>query len=526
MSNVTIIAASLAPERFPHRDRTVFLQPAPPGHALVLAPGRAEWKVVRADGFVTFQDHSSGAFLSVDAAGTVVDTFPVDDGSGRQRWVMEDLGNGVVAIRVHSGMNDGARYLSRLGNLKTKLRPGHAADEAHWKVSETAAASPAAPAAPTPSGGPLAARDVLLGDRNGRALPLMRESGQFCIYANTGDLAKMQETCDTVERVWQMYQNALGFKVRGDVQVKQGWDRFKKTLYLSGAPPPGPCCSCPESGHGYEWQGWTKDGTHAFLCTGGFGDGCLSHELAHLMQVGTGGFTWGGPSLPWAFESSAQFCRWFGADREEDWGSLKPWLEHHATSIERHDGSPQCYQYGSWLWWMFMDREFGAGTVGRVWSESVQPETPLQACARVSGVALPDLFARFVGSCVSSSWRGERWDRVWAQVGHPGGAWSTFDRLEETPGGYTARGLERCGFHALRLSDASRRGPHALTLRADNSDWRMVVAIDGKVRAILRAGETSSEKFPVAKCIVGVCCTHGEISPKQDEIRYEIDATA
>ena len=493
-----------APDTFKNAGRSVFLQPVPQSTPVPLSPLRSEWSAVEGDGFWTFSDHG-GNFLSVDAAGSVVDTYPVDDGSGRQRWVLEPTGDGGTRIRNFAGMNPGApRYLARMGNLKTRLRADGKDPTCRWLTTTPPKPKPKPPT-PTPSRG-LVARDVLLAKR-GRPLKLLRESAEFCVYADVDPAGQLQPVADSLQSIWGIYLG-MGFRVKDSVRASQGWDAYKKPAYLAGTTPPGPCGGCPESGHGYEYQGWDDHG-HAFMCTGGYGakGGCVAHELGHLMQVATGGFAYGG-MCPWAWESGAQFMRWHGCPTEEDSESLKPWLQHHATSIERHDGSPCCHQYGSWLWWIVLDGEFGAGTTARAWNECTAPETPLETCARIVKVPLPDLFARWVGCLLTQKHTraGERWARVNAVIGHSAG-WNTFDRFSETPTGYaSAAPLERNAFHALRLSDGKARGVRKLRLDSAAPEARMVVVVDGKVVCSVPAG-TPSPGVPLAKTWVGVCLT-------------------
>lgn len=508
----SIQSACDAPEQFKNRGRAVFLQPV--RERVELAGLRQLWAAApAAEGSWTFR--GDGGFLSVARDGGLVDLFPVDDGSGRQRWDRVPQPGGAVALRVHAGLDAGApAWLTRLGNLKVCLRRA-VTPQGLWRLQDSAAPpaqpskppQPAAQPAAQPAG--LRPRDVLLAKR-GRALGLLRESRGFCIYADAESRAgQMQAVVDYLDRTWAAYL-ALGFAVRPSVAASQGWDAFKKPVYLGGTAPPGPCGGCPESGHGYEFQGW-DDAGHAFLCTGGFGaeGGCVAHELGHLMQVATGGFTWGG-TCPWAWESAAQFMRWHGCAREEDAESLVPWLRHHAKSLERHDGSDAAYPYGSWLWWVWLDAEFGAGSTGRAWSTAAAPESPLAACARVAGVALPDLFARWVAALLAqthtASASDPRWARVNAHIGH-GAGWATFERVTETPAGYVpaAADLETNGFHALRLADGARRGEGRLRLDCALPDARLVVVVPGGGQQHLRAGEASAP-VPLGRALLGVCC--------------------
>lgn len=517
----SIQSACDAPEQFKNRSRPVFLQPI--RERVGLDPLRSLWDVTDHGGFLTIRD-AGGLYLSVKPDGSLIDLYPVDDGSGRQRWAREPAPDGAVRLRVAGGMNAGApTYLARMGNLKLCLRAGPAPQTA-WRLL-----GPPPPKAPKPPSTPgnnaeLAPRDVLLAKR-GRALAVCRCSRQFAIFSDLD--VQCQAIADELEKSWATYAGPLGFAAKDSVVQAQDWDEFKKAVYLGGQTPPGPCGGCPESGHGYEYQA-TTDAGKSYLVTGGWGpkSGLNAHELGHLMQVATGGFTWGG-TCPWAWESSAQFMRWHGCPSEEDSESLKPWLANHSRSIERHDGTPTAYPYGSWFWWMFLDGEFGAGTTGRVWTTATAPEMPLAACARVTGVALADLFARFVGACLTQRYYkgGPRWDRVNATIGHAGG-WATFDALRESGPGYepAAQDLEPGGFHALRLSDGKARGPKRLRLDAANPNFRAVVVVDGAVRCVLRAGESTPQPVPVAKTVVGICVVGDP--PGAPSQRYALAATA
>ena len=525
----TIQSGCDAPPDFKNRSRAMFLQPVAQGTPVPLGPLRNVWNATKsaAGGYWTFSDHKNG-FLSTNADGTAVDTFPVDDGSGRQRWVLEPLGPAnTFALKNAGGMVDGApRFVGRAGNFKTKMRADPKAEQSRWIVTGLAAppAAPPATPAPTTQSSTLTARDVLL-QKRGKPLRLLRESPQFCIWADHGDGKAMQDVVDNLEAVWGLYIQTLKFVPKPAVVASQGWNTCKKSIYLSGTTPPGPCCACPESGHGYEYQGW--EGGNAFLVTGGFGPkgGCAAHELGHLMQCATGSFNTGG-ACPWAWESGAQFMRWHGCPTEEDSESLRPWLKNHAKSIERNEGDT-CYHYGSWFLWMFMDGEFGAGTTGRIWSESRAPESPLEASARIAGVSVPDLFARWVGALLTQKYtKGTpRWDRVNQAIGHSAG-WNTFDGLREEGGAYVPAtpDLERNGFHALRLSDGKALGPRRLRLDPASPDpnWRLVVVSgkDDKNRSvqILKAGQESLAVF-LATTTIGVCVTGPTTSETQ---RYKV----
>lgn len=531
-----------APDTFKNAARAVYLQPVQRGIPVSLAPARSCWEArASADGtYWVFSDHA-GNYLSVNRDGTAVDTF-AEDGSGRQRWVLEPVPGSAdtYLIRSWGGLNKGApSLLSRMGNLKVTMRRDSKDPRSRWVVLGLNA-PPSTPPPPPPNPNPkasttqLKARDVLLAKR-GQPLEVMRESPEFCVWASSGsDAGLMQRLADYLQRVWRLYTVDMKFAVSEEILRRQEWREYKKSAYLAGTSPPGPCKGVPESGHGYEWQGFTDEGK-AFIVTGGFGaeGGCAAHELAHLAQAGTGGFGWGG-SCPWAFESSAQYMRFAGCPGEQDSESLKPWLENHMTDMQKNEGDG-CYHYGSWLFWLWLDSPEvgGPGTVGRIWTTSKAPEDPLQACSRVTGVALPDLFARWVAALLSGSKcfnGGPRWDQINAHIGH-GKGWNTFDAISSDGASYVPspakRSLERNGFHALRLADCSVRGQRRLRLdpaagAGASSDWRMVVAVAGKPPQVLKAGDASFP-VPLAKTFLGVSVTgSGALPPNGHSYRVSI----
>lgn len=51
-------------------------------------------------------------FLSTTDIGHLVDLHHEDDASGRQRWIIEDIGNGYFSFKVYSGITNNKKYLS------------------------------------------------------------------------------------------------------------------------------------------------------------------------------------------------------------------------------------------------------------------------------------------------------------------------------------------------------------------------------------------------------------------------------
>lgn len=82
---------------------------------------RQRWKLTKQpDGTYVIQVYGGVSgnrkFLSTNGDGTRVDLWSSDDGSGRQRWVLEPLQIGCFRIRVKTGVSGARKYLSTNGN--------------------------------------------------------------------------------------------------------------------------------------------------------------------------------------------------------------------------------------------------------------------------------------------------------------------------------------------------------------------------------------------------------------------------
>jgi hypothetical protein len=85
--------------------------------------GRQKWQFTRVNGYddvynirVVNGVNCSSSYLSSTPDGTAVDLWPVDDGSGRQRWkitpVSDSSSNNTYLIQVYDGVSSGRKYLS------------------------------------------------------------------------------------------------------------------------------------------------------------------------------------------------------------------------------------------------------------------------------------------------------------------------------------------------------------------------------------------------------------------------------
>jgi len=73
-------------------------------------------------------------FLSCRADG-FVDLWQADDGTGRQRWVLKDIGGGLYNIIIYGGTNEGRKYLSCTADGYVDLWSHDAGDCQRWRVS-------------------------------------------------------------------------------------------------------------------------------------------------------------------------------------------------------------------------------------------------------------------------------------------------------------------------------------------------------------------------------------------------------
>ena len=113
--------------------------------------GSCEWQLLAAPGGTyNIRSTSSGKFLSVAADGHQVDVWPTDDGSGRQRFVFVQAGQGQYRIRVANGKSDGLRWLrATSGGLGVGLATARdTSTRAQWLIKRLPPKSPP-PVTPT-----------------------------------------------------------------------------------------------------------------------------------------------------------------------------------------------------------------------------------------------------------------------------------------------------------------------------------------------------------------------------------------
>jgi hypothetical protein len=202
------------------------------------------------------------------------------------------------------------------------------------------------------------------------------------------------------------------------------------------------------------------------------------------------------------------------------------WTEQHPLSLELHDGAGIAlygsggYPYASWPFFLWIDKTFGYGTVGRMWSESRRIigtggiEAVPECLARLVKRPVVDLFGDWLAATlVYSYFNDPRGDpkfldlvkRIKTQTGSSW--WSAFDTATVRGSKLTVTSkfpLQPFGFHALKLD---RYGGKRLRLDTaiDAPSWRMVIISGGK-QQILAAGVTSAPLVSTGG-IVGVTST-------------------
>lgn len=87
---------------------------------------------------VDFRGTNAGKiFLSCTKDGSIVDLYDKDDASGRQRWVLEDIGNGIYHIKIADGTDPSKDFLSCTAAGKVDL---HSHDDRSgrqkWKLQD------------------------------------------------------------------------------------------------------------------------------------------------------------------------------------------------------------------------------------------------------------------------------------------------------------------------------------------------------------------------------------------------------
>jgi chitosanase len=117
--------------------------------------GSCEWQLLAAPGGTyNIRSTTSGRFLSVAIEGHQVDTWPTDDGSGRQRFVFVQTGPGQYRIRVAHGKSDGLTWLrATSGGFGVGLATARdTSTRAQWMIKRVPPKSPPPSAGNFPAG--------------------------------------------------------------------------------------------------------------------------------------------------------------------------------------------------------------------------------------------------------------------------------------------------------------------------------------------------------------------------------------
>lgn len=79
-----------------------------------LSAADLDWTGIPLNIFMDRGISTNKKFLSTTYIGNLVDLHHEDDGSGRQRWIVEDIGNGYFSFKVYSGIINSKKFLSTL----------------------------------------------------------------------------------------------------------------------------------------------------------------------------------------------------------------------------------------------------------------------------------------------------------------------------------------------------------------------------------------------------------------------------
>lgn len=372
----------------------------------------------------------------------------------------------------------------------------------------------------------LVTRDPFSGKR--RALKNKYETAQYVVFWDSPLEGKTDaQTLDHVKRfvvdlevAWNAWTKA-GFSAKD----RLGLGKYKKTVFLKGCPGVSCTLNTPPQAASYDFQG--VEDNQMYLSSGGGYVGI--HELAHIRQAATGGFSNNSdPALQsrmgWVYESGAHYMTYCLSGNKEaedatdyfgtaitDWAPA--W---HASSVELWDGGKNGNPYGLWIFMLWVDTRFGAGTVGRMWNENVRDangtSTELfpECLARLTKKNIPDLWGDWVASTLTFSYlRSPRFSRL---LTHLGGGWTVFDPLTvEGTRAYGTKPLQALGFHAFKLDSRFANKRLRLETSIDPSSWRLVVVTGGK--PLVYGSGTITASVGVGTLLGIVCGTRGNDLP-------------
>ena len=81
-----------------------------------LLPTHLDWTGIPLNIIMERGISNNKKFLSTSEIGHYTDLFHVDDLSGRQRWLMEDVGGGFFKLKIYTGVSNNRQYLSATQN--------------------------------------------------------------------------------------------------------------------------------------------------------------------------------------------------------------------------------------------------------------------------------------------------------------------------------------------------------------------------------------------------------------------------
>lgn len=346
-----------------------------------------------------------------------------------------------------------------------------------------------------------------------RSFKLSSTKGMYCVLwygpkTTIGDLRRKQ-LVSNIDKWYQEYHDIMGYHMNRTVD-EQYTNLYKFNVYLHNSGTGG----FPDDTRNYlSKYGSNTPGTfknlHFIVCD----ENSAAHELAHLVQLRTGGFR-NNKDVGWGWESNAQYLsnqvnphRLYGQETFTQTGFFK-----------RMDTFKDYQQYKSWLWWLSLEISYGKTFTGRMWRDVKQDVPQFEEAARLATQGnVPDMFAEYVRNMVLNTFKQEN-VRSWvAKL-----AVNSLSKIEQRADGTlvfepTTQRLEVFAFDLFNLLPRNKPYKVRVVPKSDNPPtteaWRVVLAI-GTQATIFGANELSADAIPAqASSRLAVTCATREALP-------------
>lgn len=250
-----------------------------------------------------------------------------------------------------------------------------------------------------------------------------------------------------------------------------------------------------------------------------------SHEIAHLIQIRSGGFRGYGDHRPvgWGWEGHAHYvslllepdARRYVFDLGQSFIRDHAWKRMDAPDSDRErDLYESTIPYMSWVWWQCMDLRHGRTFVARMWSNVEPRGSPFEEAARLKYQNnIPDMFVDYV-KCILEK--------------KVGPAVPQYEPVTSSGNLLRSRNprLRRFGFVLVDVGSPKQRNQKYRvqiipTSSHPASAWRGVF---GPTRIVLTANETSPEFEGGQKMDLAICCATYE-NPSENVCAFDIKFT-